>query len=39
MLAPLSCRLTRFLVVLFKSSQETTRRTCTFVPKQNRNRQ
>jgi hypothetical protein len=34
-LSYLSCRLTRFLILLHKPSQDTTRRVYTFVPKQN----
>ncbi len=35
----LACRLTRFLVLLHKSSQHTTRKVYTFVPTQEWNRQ
>ena len=38
-LSYLSCRLTRFLVLLHKPSQDTTRRVYTFVPKQTWDRQ
>lgn len=38
-LSYLSCRLTRFLILLHKPSQDTTRRVYTFVPKQTWDRQ
>jgi hypothetical protein len=38
-LSYLSCRLTRFLILLHKPSQDTTRKVYTFVPKQDWSRQ